>query len=203
MATFSINCPHCGGTLEVQDEWAGMETACPLCSKAFIVPRREIPVPPPVSQPPAGGYCQVEQPASGPVELPKLYNPNSAASLSLIFSPLFGSWCIWQNYKTLGDSVRALRSLIWTIIIAVIYLLLTLIALGGKSVSGGWLILLIVWWLAEELPQEKMLKKRAASLGVDVAYSRRSFFHPVLIGIAAIPSIGLVITIIEIFKSFR
>ena len=66
MATFSINCPHCGGTLEVQDEWAGVETACPLCSKAFIVPRREIPAPPPPPQEqPAGGYSQAEQADSG------------------------------------------------------------------------------------------------------------------------------------------
>ena len=41
MATYNINCPHCGGTLEVQDEWAGMETTCPLCSNAFVIPRRE------------------------------------------------------------------------------------------------------------------------------------------------------------------
>ena len=66
MATFSVNCPHCGGTLEVQDEWAGMETACPLCSKAFIVPRREIPAPPPPPpQQPAGGYSQAGQADSG------------------------------------------------------------------------------------------------------------------------------------------
>ena len=42
MATFNINCPHCGGTLEVQDEWAGMETACPLCQSSLVIPRREV-----------------------------------------------------------------------------------------------------------------------------------------------------------------
>ena len=62
MATFNVNCPHCGGTLEVQDEWAGMETTCPLCSTPLIIPRRENPVPPPPPpQQPAGGYSQAEQ----------------------------------------------------------------------------------------------------------------------------------------------
>ena len=47
MAACNINCPHCGGTLEVQEDWIGMETECPLCQKAFVIPpRREIPIPP-------------------------------------------------------------------------------------------------------------------------------------------------------------
>ena len=186
MAAFNINCPHCGGTLEVQDEWADMETACPLCSKAFIVPRRAIPaappvpraaVPQPVSQPPAGGYPQAAYPGSESGQLPELYNPNSAGWWSLLLTPVFGSWCIWQNYKTLGDAARAQRSLIWIIILPIILI--------ATSAYGGGLILLIVWCLAEQQPQVKMLEKRAASLGVDKAYSPRSLLNPVLIGIAA------------------
>ena len=40
MAEFSIQCPHCGAELEVQDEWANMETSCPACCKTFIIPAR-------------------------------------------------------------------------------------------------------------------------------------------------------------------
>ena len=57
MATFNIICPHCGGQLEVQDEWAGSESTCPLCSKVFTVPRREnlpqVNEPPQENEPPA------------------------------------------------------------------------------------------------------------------------------------------------------
>ena len=40
MAEFEIKCPHCGGSLEVQDEWVDMETSCPVCGKAFVIPQR-------------------------------------------------------------------------------------------------------------------------------------------------------------------
>jgi len=46
MGAYNIDCPHCGGVLEIQDEWAEMEMPCPLCGKNFIAPRREIPIPP-------------------------------------------------------------------------------------------------------------------------------------------------------------
>ena len=57
MATFNIICPHCGGQLEVQYEWAGAESTCPLCRKTFVVPRREnlpqVNEPPQENEPPA------------------------------------------------------------------------------------------------------------------------------------------------------
>ena len=43
MAVFEIKCPHCGGSLEVQDEWVDMETSCPVCGKAFVIPRQSAP----------------------------------------------------------------------------------------------------------------------------------------------------------------
>ena len=197
MATFSVNCPHCGGTLEVQDEWAGMETACPLCSKAFIVPRRSIPaapptpraaVPQPVSQPPAGGYFQVGQPASGPEELPKLYNPNSAGLLSIFLTPIFGSWCVWKNYKTLGDDARAVRSLIWTFCLAVIILSAVFFAdwRWSKFIKWGNIALLLIWYFVEQKPQNDMLKMRAKALGIPKAYESESCLVPALIAIAVI-----------------
>lgn len=38
MPELTIACPHCGETLAVQSEWAGMETSCPVCSKTFVIP---------------------------------------------------------------------------------------------------------------------------------------------------------------------
>ena len=44
MANYDINCPHCGGELEVEDEWAGMEVTCPSCQNDFVVPPGPEPV---------------------------------------------------------------------------------------------------------------------------------------------------------------
>lgn len=60
MAAFNINCPHCGEALEVQDEWAKMETACPFCEKAFIIPSR--------ATPPLGQGRQATPPPPPPVQ---------------------------------------------------------------------------------------------------------------------------------------
>jgi len=42
---YRMNCPHCGGELEVRDEWVDMETTCPLCQNSFVIPRRQKPAP--------------------------------------------------------------------------------------------------------------------------------------------------------------
>ena len=39
MAEFEIQCPHCGTTLTVQEEWIGMNVECPLCKKNFVIER--------------------------------------------------------------------------------------------------------------------------------------------------------------------
>ena len=63
MATFNINCPHCGGTLEVQDEWGGMAVNCPFCGKSLVVPRRESgPAQPGMPVPAAAPNCQCGMP---------------------------------------------------------------------------------------------------------------------------------------------
>ena len=38
MATFTFNCPQCGNLLSGEEEWRGMETQCPYCQKAIIIP---------------------------------------------------------------------------------------------------------------------------------------------------------------------
>ncbi len=43
MSKFNIGCPHCGGLLEVQDEWTGVSMICPFCRGNFIVPGRNMP----------------------------------------------------------------------------------------------------------------------------------------------------------------
>ena len=44
MSEFETNCPHCNATLNVQDEWIGMNVECPLCKKHFVIERISNPV---------------------------------------------------------------------------------------------------------------------------------------------------------------
>ena len=48
---FKTQCPHCGITLEVDDQWVGMECQCPQCQKTFIVPPKTEEVKPAVVAP--------------------------------------------------------------------------------------------------------------------------------------------------------
>lgn len=38
MATFNFNCPQCDNLLSTEDEWRGMESECPYCKKAILIP---------------------------------------------------------------------------------------------------------------------------------------------------------------------
>ena len=37
MAEFITNCPHCNSNLQVENEWIGMEAACPQCKTIFVI----------------------------------------------------------------------------------------------------------------------------------------------------------------------
>ena len=34
---FHFRCPHCNAKLEAEDDWAGMEAACPKCSQTITI----------------------------------------------------------------------------------------------------------------------------------------------------------------------
>lgn len=79
MAEFEIKCPHCGESLEVQDEWVGMETTCPVCGKDFVIPRRPAAVKrPPVFKLPKSARKTAAQNGSGAPEAPAAAPAESA-----------------------------------------------------------------------------------------------------------------------------
>ena len=67
MGKFNISCPQCQTILEVQDEWAGMETNCPNCQTAFTVPER---APAPVMTAPAENPSPTVAPAGFDAKCP-------------------------------------------------------------------------------------------------------------------------------------
>jgi DNA-directed RNA polymerase subunit RPC12/RpoP len=54
MADMTFNCPQCSQGIQVDDQWAGQEIACPTCQTAVVVPAptRHSPL---VPKPPTGG----------------------------------------------------------------------------------------------------------------------------------------------------
>lgn len=114
---------------------------------------------------------------AGNTTLPKLYNPNAAGNLSLLFTPVFGSWCIWCNCQTLGLADNAKRSLFWMIANIVVVLVVLFAPLPGRSAQVIYLLMLVVWNFAEARKQNKYLTDNK------IAYEKCGWGKPILVTI--------------------
>ena len=127
------------------------------------------------------GQSQTPVQAGAAGEAPELYNPNAAGLWSVLLSAVFGSWCVWRNYKALGDQSKEKVALIAMIVWLVLYVAMALVALfTGLNMTLPGLIALIVWYYAVQKPQVKFLKQSG------IQYRKKSLVIPVLCGIAAV-----------------
>lgn len=116
---------------------------------------------------------------------PSLWNPNVAASLSLLFSPIFGSILHMKNWQSLGDAQKAAASKNWAIGSAAFFVVLIVLsavlpeskAIDGLSRASG-LGLLIAWYYAIGKSQQSLVLAR---YGKD--YPRKGWAKPVGIAI--------------------
>ena len=90
MSEFTTHCPHCGGTLEVQDEWSNMEVCCPLCQAKFIVPQRN-----------AGGGARVTPP---PAAIPR--GGSAGGTLRIVPGDKNGKFTVYGDYGAVWALVR-------------------------------------------------------------------------------------------------
>ena len=67
-------------------------------------------------------------------ELPELYNPDAAGLWSILLTPVFGSWCVWKNYKVLGDKSKEKVALI-AMIVCLVYPLIFIFIFPNRA--GG------------------------------------------------------------------
>ena len=81
MAAFIFNCPLCGKSLEAEDEWRGMETVCPGCSKKSLIAGRSTAEPVTVKavEVPPDGEAESEIPLAAAPELPPPPEPEASA----------------------------------------------------------------------------------------------------------------------------
>jgi hypothetical protein len=92
-------------------------------------------------RPRAPGHCgciESENPYAPPrskvadvgrdVEVPTIWNPNSAANWSLLFTPAFGAFLHMKNWEALGEPAKASSAKLWATT--------TLVVLVGISVAA-------------------------------------------------------------------
>ena len=89
---------------------------------------------------------------------PQLWNPNAAASWSLLFTPLFGAWLHAKNWSALGEPERARKSMRWAYFCALF--LLAAPFLPDKVGTGAGFWILIIWYFSSGRPQAKYVSER-------------------------------------------
>lgn len=158
-----MNCPDCNNPLPNDAR------RCPCCGAQV----QQQANPPQNQQTP----CH-----SAPDGEPELYDPDVVGLLSLPFTPIFGSWCLWRNYKTLGNRLeerKVLKIAIVQLLYCVVLTVAVSIGLHFICVWMFWFILLIPWYLRMQKPQADFLKLQR------IRYRRKSWLFPVLCGSGA------------------
>ena len=199
------NCPACGAASPAN------ASKCAQCGTPLPpAPRPQRPpalsAPPPRAVPPLPGNAppvarptrqtrssyvpNEERDPSRYGEVMSLYSPTGIFWYSFVLGAPFGAWCIWRNYKTLGDSACAKR--------AFAEFIGYLIALPVLAAFLNWVGSLIVWgiWISQmQRPHSKYLQISG------INYDKKSLIGPALayIGIivAALFLIGVIIGAME------
>lgn len=123
-----------------------------------------------------------------PAPAPALWNPNAAASWSLLLSPAFGAFLQMRNWQALGEEAKAKASWYWVLATIALFVLIMVVAfvlpeshfLNKLSDRSGFAILL-AWYFTNGREQPKFVAERFGK-----AYPRRPWAAPLAIGFAAI-----------------
>ncbi len=155
---------------------------------------------PETNNPYAAPEADVADVLGRPIESPPLWNPNAAASWSLIFSPVFGALIQRKNWQALGELERAEKSKQWAIGSLVFLILMVVLAVwsDGRSavdaltrVAG--LALLITWYYSNGKAQQAYVLARFGK-----TYKRRGWGFALLCAVAACAGFLVVAALIGI-----
>ncbi|MEK8047508.1 hypothetical protein [Ideonella margarita] len=137
--------------------------------------------------PPRSEVADVSHLSTPPGTAPKLWNPNAAASWSLLFTPVFGAWLQMRNWQALGEPEKAATSKRWMVGTAAFLALAVLLSVLGRNelvadvlgrISG--LALLITWYYAHGKSQNAYVVSRFGK-----TYPRQKWGRPLLLGLLA------------------
>jgi len=127
-----------------------------------------------------------------------LWNPDVAAALSIVFTPVFGAVIHALNWKTLRDERRASMAWVWAAVIVIVLAAAALhgIVPGARDVGATFVLVMLVslawWYFGAARAQSKFVVNELKS-----SYVRASWFTP--IWLAAILGSG-VLTVVRIFR---
>jgi hypothetical protein len=119
---------------------------------------------------------------------PALWNPNAAASWSLLFSPVFGAFLHMRNWEALGEAEKAAQSKGWMIgsiafilLVSVGPILLPQVAILETLGNASGIALLVAWYYAIGKSQNTFVVERFGK-----TYPRRGWTKPLLAAFGAI-----------------
>ena len=130
---------------------------------------------------------------------PSLWNPNAAASWSLVLTPAFGAFLHMKNWQALGEPRKAATSRTWLIVI--LFLLVGVALLSAFLPEGNalnrlssWapIALLLSWYFSSARSQVAFV---AGRLGKN--YPRRGWLKP--ISLALLAYVGVLAVVWAVF----
>jgi hypothetical protein len=138
----------------------------------------------------------LEPVADAPAASPPLWNPDAAASWSLLLTPVFGALLHRKNWIALGEPDKAASAWRWALVSIAFYVLSIFasflvspeqaVAFGG-GIRFGAFGLLLTWYFVSAKPQARFIKER---FGKD--YPRRGWGKPFLYALLAFVAVMLV-----------
>ncbi|XHS77826.1 hypothetical protein ACFJGW_19230 [Burkholderiaceae bacterium UC74_6] len=119
---------------------------------------------------------------------PPLWNPNAAASWSLLFSPVFGAVLHMLNWQAMGQPEKAATSKKWAIGTAVFLLIIPIMIVMLPDSRGADAVsrivgfgLLIAWYYSIGKSQNATVLARYGS-----GYERKGWAKPLLLAVAVL-----------------
>ena len=112
---------------------------------------------------------------------PNLWNPNTAACWSVIFTPIFGAWVHARNWNSLNRPQEEKWSMMFVyglMLLNLIVIAYTLFISEPKTGSGTITVgLLLTWYFSLGKQQVNYLKENIPN------YEKKSWIKPILLGI--------------------
>lgn len=125
MSEAKVKCPACA------EEIANSEKNCPFCGEKINT------------------STNTESTDTGTSTTAcSLYSPKEAALISILLTPIFGAFVIWNNWKALNKQDETKRSQMWLIVLAAV-IAITLFTINEFVWIGICLIALAVWYYKE------------------------------------------------------
>ncbi|WP_420210180.1 lysozyme inhibitor LprI family protein [Burkholderia aenigmatica] len=122
-----------------------------------------------------------------------IWNPSTAASLSVVLTPAFGSYLHASNWRILGQPERAAASKVWFYVSLLVLAAMGLVAIGlvGKTDAGkdairgavniGGLVYFVVWYVLSGRKQVSYVKEQFGK-----TYAKKSLVKPLLVAFACV-----------------